>query len=321
MSDSRVATFFKKPIRDLTKDGSVCGRFYQDQLDRNIEIPKKRIPWVKYFFQFALPAFLVSMKATAQGKVRAIVMANKIPVSSCAKIMGDVESTGRKTLTGDTIFTPVSDLIGINGKVIDENDNPLPYASIIMKGTTIGVSADSNGKFEMRSLPAKERAVLVVSSVGFKEKEVEINKDFNFRQDLEIQLTSQVMEEVIVTGSPATGERMVLGGAISVLTVRKQSNILIAKSPVEIPSMIKVYPNPVISGTSINIGCQKLKEGYYAIQLSNQSGQQVLNKQTWIDGETQVLNIDFPTVAAGIYFLKLTNKETNKRFTQKIIVQ
>ena len=110
-------------------------------------------------------------------------------------------------------------------------------------------------------------------------------------------------------------------GAVSMVTLRKKSDIPIAKSPAEIPSMIKVYPNPVVSGTNINIGCQKLQEGYYNILLSNQSGQQVLNKQTWIDGETQVLNIDIPTVAAGVYFLKLTNKETNKRFTQKIIVQ
>ncbi|HLG41151.1 MAG TPA: T9SS type A sorting domain-containing protein [Chitinophagaceae bacterium] len=95
----------------------------------------------------------------------------------------------------------------------------------------------------------------------------------------------------------------------------------IAKSPADIPSMIKVYPNPVISGTNINIGCQKLKEGYYSLQLSNLSGQQVLNKQTWIDSEMQVLNIDIPKVSAGVYFLKLTNKETNKRFTQKIIIQ
>jgi len=42
MSDRQVAEFFKKPSA-----GSVCGRFMQDQLDRSIEIPKKRIPWVK----------------------------------------------------------------------------------------------------------------------------------------------------------------------------------------------------------------------------------------------------------------------------------
>lgn len=64
MSDRQLAAFFKKPA------GSVCGRFQQDQLNRDIEIPRKRIPWIKYFFRFSLPAFLISMKAGAQiGKV------------------------------------------------------------------------------------------------------------------------------------------------------------------------------------------------------------------------------------------------------------
>jgi hypothetical protein len=61
MSDRQVAEFFKKP-----STGSVCGRFMTDQLERDIEIPRKRIPWIKYFFQFAFPAFLVSIKASAQ---------------------------------------------------------------------------------------------------------------------------------------------------------------------------------------------------------------------------------------------------------------
>ncbi|HKO82645.1 MAG TPA: hypothetical protein VJU78_19700, partial [Chitinophagaceae bacterium] len=46
MSDEQLVAFFKKP-----GTGSTCGRFMGDQLDRNIVVPAKRIPWVKYFFQ------------------------------------------------------------------------------------------------------------------------------------------------------------------------------------------------------------------------------------------------------------------------------
>ncbi|HET6993642.1 MAG TPA: T9SS type A sorting domain-containing protein [Chitinophagaceae bacterium] len=67
MSESQLAAFFRKTPR-----GSLCGRFSSDQLARDIEIPGKRIPWVKYFFQFALPAFLISMRATAQGNVKLV---------------------------------------------------------------------------------------------------------------------------------------------------------------------------------------------------------------------------------------------------------
>ena len=63
-SDREIAMFFKKP-----STGSVCGRFMDDQLNRDIEIPKKRIPWLKYFFQIAIPAFLASCENRIQGKV------------------------------------------------------------------------------------------------------------------------------------------------------------------------------------------------------------------------------------------------------------
>ena len=66
-SDREIAMFFKKP-----SPGSVCGRFMGDQLNRDIEIPKKRIPWVKYVLQFLIPAFFISYRATAQGKVKVV---------------------------------------------------------------------------------------------------------------------------------------------------------------------------------------------------------------------------------------------------------
>jgi hypothetical protein len=63
MTDHQVAQFFKKPV------GGMCGRFHPDQLDRTMEFPTKRIPWLKYFFTISLPAFLFSLRATAQREI------------------------------------------------------------------------------------------------------------------------------------------------------------------------------------------------------------------------------------------------------------
>src|SRR5688500_12073448 len=57
MSDRQLADFFKKPKSD------VCGRFHNDQLEREILIPRKRIPWIRYFFQFTWPAFVLGLKS------------------------------------------------------------------------------------------------------------------------------------------------------------------------------------------------------------------------------------------------------------------
>src|SRR5262245_59371582 len=75
MSDAQLIAFFKKP-----STGSVCGRLFADQLDRDIQLPRKRIPWIKYFFQFMIPAFFASSKVIAQGgvirKPHAVVVAD-----------------------------------------------------------------------------------------------------------------------------------------------------------------------------------------------------------------------------------------------------
>jgi hypothetical protein len=47
----------------------------------------------------------------------------------------------------------------------------------------------------------------------------------------------------------------------------------------------------------------------------------IQQKEIWIDAETRLLNVDVPSVAAGSYFMVLTNKKNGKKFTEKIIVQ
>jgi hypothetical protein len=210
-----------------------------------------------------------------------------------------------------------SSLIYIKGIVVDQDNNPVPFASVLIKGTTIGVMADSLGIFTIDKVHLQKEIILEVSSVGYELKEKLIG-DEGLTNDLRIQLSRRVTEDVVLVSSYATYKMGGVTGAVSIVTSSKQYVLPEEKSFLP---MIKVYPNPVASGTSLNIGCQKLTEGYYCLQLSAQSGQQVLNKQTWIDGGVQVLNIDIPNVAAGVYFLKFTNKETNKRFTQKIIVE
>ena len=60
MTDNQLTDFFKK------NTGNVCGRFYNDQLNKQIAIPKRELPWLKYFFTITLPAFLFSQKSWGQ---------------------------------------------------------------------------------------------------------------------------------------------------------------------------------------------------------------------------------------------------------------
>ncbi|WP_349317782.1 TonB-dependent receptor [Chitinophaga sp. MM2321] len=60
--------------------------------------------------------------------------------------------------------------VDISGKVVDEAGNPLPGASVKIKGSSKGASADANGNFNLQ-IP-DNKAVLIVSFIGYESQEV-----------------------------------------------------------------------------------------------------------------------------------------------------
>jgi hypothetical protein len=308
MSDSQLAAFFKKP-----SSGSVCGRFYDDQLDRSIEIPRKRIPWVRYFVQFALPAFLITVRASAQSKPKPVKTDN-IVSSPQPLMLGKVA-----TYRGEVAAVEQLD---IKGQVTDENGVPVPYATVKVKGTQLGTAADSSGVFKIKNFLFSKSVVLLASSVGYNVKEITISRLDELTKDIVIKLDKQMLNEVVVTAGLGIQHRSFMMGGIGVKrTSRDIEEIPLTKSPEEKKAMIKVYPNPVTSGTTINIGCEKLKEGYYMLQLVSLTGQQIQAKQIWIDEEATTINFTVPRVAAGSYLLVLVNTETGEKYSEKIIIQ
>ena len=59
----------------------------------------------------------------------------------------------------------------ITGQVRDANGNPVSFATISIKGSTTGTSADVNGNF---SIAANTGDVLVVSAINFDQREVTV---------------------------------------------------------------------------------------------------------------------------------------------------
>ena len=59
----------------------------------------------------------------------------------------------------------------IKGKVADENGDPLPGVTVLIKGTHTGVATDANGNFTLTITEKKER-ILVFSFIGMQTKEV-----------------------------------------------------------------------------------------------------------------------------------------------------
>lgn len=83
----------------------------------------------------------------------------------------------------------------VSGVVVDANGQPVDGASIVIKGTKTGTSADLNGTFK---LVAKTGDILVVSAVNYSKAEYKIGAETVLKIVLE-KISGQQIEEVVVT--------------------------------------------------------------------------------------------------------------------------
>lgn len=102
--------------------------------------------------------------------------------------------------------------IDIKGKILDEKNNPLPSASIKIKGTQKNVSSNQNGEFSLQNV--NENAVLIISYLGFKTQEVSIGS----RTSLNIILIEEKtdLNELVVVGYGSQRKIATTGAIVSV---------------------------------------------------------------------------------------------------------
>src|SRR5688572_19618575 len=88
----------------------------------------------------------------------------------------------------------------ISGKVVSAGEG-VAFASVGLKGTSHGATADENGSFKLQNVPAGSYEV-VVSAVGFQElsKALTVGND-NVTLKLELNITQQRLQEVVVSGT------------------------------------------------------------------------------------------------------------------------
>lgn len=94
-------------------------------------------------------------------------------------------------------FAPQQDNITVKGRVIDNKQQAIPGATVLIKGTTLGVSADNDGRFTL-SVPKNVEAVLLVSFIGMQSKEIKYQGEEELNIVLEEDIT-QIDEVVVVS--------------------------------------------------------------------------------------------------------------------------
>lgn len=86
----------------------------------------------------------------------------------------------------------------ITGEIVDENGDPLPGASIRIKGTKEGAISNGNGQFTVEVNGSNP--VLLISYVGMNDKEVLVTSKTARMMKIEMTNNANIMQEVVVTG-------------------------------------------------------------------------------------------------------------------------
>ncbi|QTD37294.1 TonB-dependent receptor [Polaribacter batillariae] len=110
--------------------------------------------------------------------------------------------------------------IKITGSVKDaETNEPLPGASVLIKGTTTGVVADFDGKYEI-IVPSK-KSILRFSFVSFLTQEIVVGEKTNI--NVTLQPDSQALDEIVVVGY-GTRKKANLTGAVQTISAKELEN-------------------------------------------------------------------------------------------------
>jgi TonB-linked SusC/RagA family outer membrane protein len=172
------------------------------------------------------------------------------------------EGVNPKTLLSQP-FTPglssdsIPYLVDISGKVVDEKGNPIPGATIIIKGTQIGTTTDEEGNFLLKN--ATKRSIIIISSISFITKDLLV-KDNTSLGNVTLKKYVEELDATVVLAYGKTTKRLLVGNVSKV--VAKD----IAMSPVNNPILavagrlpgIQITQASGFAGSGVDIRVQGL---------------------------------------------------------------
>ncbi|WP_166387599.1 mucoidy inhibitor MuiA family protein [Polaribacter sp. 11A2H] len=188
----------------------------------------------------------------------------------------------------------------VSGVVLDQNNDPLPGATVLIKGTTIGTSTDFDGKYSI-TIPNNESS-LVFSYLGFISQTKPIQSEV---LNIMLEEDSATLDEVVVIGyGTARKSKSItkaLQGTVSGLNIRGASSLPVPtvqtenqttvnfeiKTPYTIKSDNKSY--------SVDIDTYNLSAfyQYYAVPKIDKDAFLIANISNWeqynlLEGEANI---------------------------------
>jgi hypothetical protein len=289
MSDQEILHY-------ISSAGSrVCGRFTPDQLDKVYAVQKPAPFSWKYAFRMMVATFLFTGNAT---------LAQSVAPPKEETLAGKRDSTEPIRVTlGMVVRMPE---IPVTGIVTDgKTKAPVAYAYILIKGTKTGIVTREDGSFSIQVPAGRNKMTLVVSSVGYEVRELEVS--LQKKRNLNIALSENV--------NALEGEVMIVKKVSVAQKVKREIKSWLPKQD------LSIYPNPVVPGSGLTVTMNLKKTGHYKMELLDVSGRVMYIQELQVNQSSQVAHI--PTQvswAGGIYWLRLSNGTKNV-YQAKVMVQ
>ncbi|RDI52364.1 DUF5686 and carboxypeptidase-like regulatory domain-containing protein [Flavobacterium glaciei] len=86
----------------------------------------------------------------------------------------------------------------VSGVVVDKSNQPIPFANVVFKGSSEGIVTNEDGKFYLES--QKVYSILLISSVGFSEKEIILDKQVNYNFKIQLSEAESLSEVMVFAG-------------------------------------------------------------------------------------------------------------------------
>ena len=297
MEDNEILQWF------ASQQGSACGRFRPDQLNRPmVSPPEKKSRW--RYWHYLIAGLLFSSEVSAQTKSASVPMSQHIyPAPDTRTLMGDTLMFAKTKLSTDSI----------RGRVMDENGRPVVYATI-MYSKAHGTVTDNSGNFSIPVNKVSQQATLYITALGYKSDSVAVKQFLAVDQTQLIVLKTEanVLGEVVVIP-----EKIITKRAADTISIFKDTLAAIGLGK----SALSVYPNPVAKGSSVTVSARLDQTGTYTIQLFSISG--TIMQTTQVNGapKAPTFSINIPAnLTAGAYIVRVSHPALTKCYTQQIVV-
>ncbi len=166
MSDTQIVNYLQN------NKGGGCGIFHNDQLESKILIPKKPLPWLKYFFTITLPAFLLSQKVWAQKKIAKAEITLAKPNIEVAKVVPITKVKDSVVLLDEVVVKATKNLVMKGAYTVGS------YSFLSCKTAGININVEKNKDIVINDINIYPNPILQNTKMNISWKMEIINNQF-----------------------------------------------------------------------------------------------------------------------------------------------